>query len=120
MGSPKIDKDILVRKIQGLYGLNKDEKSELMALINRVQYGLTWENRPESIEELLKYKLPYFREITEKRIISDSDNSPNHIIIESDNFPALISLSYAYDEAVDMIYIDPPKSFIPSLCRIAA
>ena len=56
----------------------------------------------------MKQQLPFFREVVEKRITCDTKDAPNHLIIESDNLPALVTLSYTYDKMVDLIYIDPP------------
>ena len=108
MANKTIDKALLVRKIQGLDGLSKEEKSELTELLNRREYGLVWEDKPEDVEELLRVQMPYLKEDTGKRILSDSPDAPNHIIIEGDNYPSLVALSYAYAGKIDVIYIDPP------------
>lgn len=108
MANKTIDKALLARKIQGLDGLSKEEKSALTELINRREYGLVWEDKPEDVEEQLKIQMPYLKEVAEKRIISDEPDAPNHIIIEGDNLSGLASLAYAYAGKINLIYIDPP------------
>lgn len=108
MANKTIDKALLVRKIQGLDGLSKEEKSELTELLNRREYGLVWEDKPENRKEELKVEIPFLIEDTVKRIIGTKEGSPNHIIIEGDNYQALISLYFIYERQIDLIYIDPP------------
>lgn len=108
MTNKKIDLALLARKIQCMDTLSKEEKSELTALINRRHYGLVWKTKPEGIEERLKTQIPYLKEDISRRLLSSAECAPNHIIVESDNYPALIALSYAYAGKVDVIYIDPP------------
>lgn len=38
----------------------------------------------------------------------ESNNYPNHIIIEGDNLEALTTLAYTHEGKIDVIYIDPP------------
>lgn len=108
MTKQKIDKAILARKIQDLKGLSKEEKSELTGLLNRRQYGLVWEDKPEAVEERLRSELPVLKEVKERAIISDDPNAPNHILIEGDNLEALVALTYTHAGKIDVIYIDPP------------
>ena len=78
-------------------------------LNSRKKYGLVWEEKEEAVEELLREKLPVLTEVVEKRIIAkDSENAPNHILIEGDNLHALTALLYTHAEKVDVICIDPP------------
>lgn len=108
MANKSIDKALLTRKIQNLSGLSKEEKSELTELLNRREYGIVWEDKPEAVEEQLKVQLPYLQEDKEKRIVSLSQNAPNHLIIEGDNLSGLVSLSYTHPGRINLIYIDPP------------
>lgn len=105
----KIDKAALASRILSLEGLSSEDKSALLELLNeQKRYGLVWENSPEEVEALLREKLPVLTEDTTKHIPSTDENSPNHIVIEGDNYPALVALQYAYEGKVDVIYIDPP------------
>ena len=104
-----IDKQELIRKVQQLEGLSRDEKSALLGLLrSHKKYGLVWEDKPEDVEERLRDELPILREVKEKFIPSDADDAPNHIIIEGDNLEALTALSYTHEGKIDVIYIDPP------------
>ncbi len=105
----KIDKAALAARILGLEGISSEDKSALLELLSERSYGLYWENSPEEVETLLREKLPVLTEDTTKRILADAtDEVPNHILIEGDNYPALVALQYAYEGKVDVIYIDPP------------
>ncbi len=39
---------------------------------------------------------------------ADSDNYPNHILIEGDNLHALTALSFTHEGKIDVMYFDPP------------
>ncbi len=106
----KIDKAALASRILALEGIAPEDKSALLELLNeQKRYGLVWEDSPEEVEALLREKLPVLTEDTTKRILADTtDEVPNHILIEGDNYPALVALQYAYEGKVDVIYIDPP------------
>ena len=106
----KIDKAALASRILALEGISSEDKSALLELLNeQKRYGLVWEDSPEEVETLLREKLPVLTEDTTKRLLADTtDEVPNHILIEGDNYPALVALQYAYEGKVDVIYIDPP------------
>ena len=101
-------KSQLRRRIKGLEGLTNEERSQLLELLETKTYGLVWENKPENVEEKLKEKLPVLTEVTDKRILSEDRDAPNHILIEGDNLEALTVLAYTYEGKIDLIYIDPP------------
>lgn len=61
---------------------------------------------------------PYLKPID--FICNAPDSDLWHTLIEADNYHALQLLEYLYAGKVDCIYIDPPKSFIPSMCRLSA
>lgn len=104
-----IDKIKLAERIRSIEGLNDEERSALLGLLNESKtYGLVWENKPEAIEERLRTELPVLKEVKSKAIISDNADAPNHIIIEGDNLEALTTLAYTHEGKVDVIYIDPP------------
>jgi adenine-specific DNA-methyltransferase len=104
-----IDKKELAGKIAAVEGLSPEDKSALMDLLNaRKKYGLVWEEKPEDVEIELADKLPVLKEVEEKRIVGESEDSPNHILIEGDNLHALTALQYTHAGKIDVIYIDPP------------
>ena len=104
-----MNKSELRKKILTIEGLTNEEKSALLELLNKEKkYGLVWENKPEDVEERLRDRLPVFKEVKSRAILSDSPDAPNHILIEGDNLEALTALSYTHEGKIDVIYIDPP------------
>lgn len=99
----------LAKKITQLEGLTNEEKASLVELLrSQKKYGLVWEDKPEEIETRLVDELPVLTEVTERAIVSDSPDAPNHILIEGDNLEALTALAYTHEGKIDVIYIDPP------------
>ena len=99
----------LAKKITQLDGLTNEEKASLVELLrSQKKYGLVWEDKPEEIETRLVDELPVLTEVTERAIVSDSPDAPNHILIEGDNLEALTALAYTHEGKIDVIYIDPP------------
>ena len=99
----------LIERVKSLEGLTNDERSALLELLRTEKaYGLVWENKPEDVEERLRDELPVLVEDETKRIISDSPDAPNHVLIEGDNLEALTTLAYTHAGKIDVIYIDPP------------
>ena len=99
----------LIERVRTLEGLTNDERSALLELLRTEKaYGLVWENKPEDVEERLRDELPVLIEDETKRIISDSPDAPNHVLIEGDNLEALTTLAYTHAGKIDVIYIDPP------------
>lgn len=104
-----VDQAALADRIRELPGLDADEKSALLGLLNtRKKYGLVWEDKPENVEEELREKLPVLKEVAERRILSQEPGAPDHILIEGDNLHALTALQYTHAGKIDVIYIDPP------------
>ena len=104
-----INKYELAKKITQLEGLTNEEKASLVELLrSQKKYGLVWEDKPEEIETRLVDELPVLTEVTERAIVSDSPDAPNHILIEGDNLEALTALAYTHEGKIDVIYIDPP------------
>ncbi len=104
-----INKNELAKKINELQGLTNDEKSILVELLRtQKKYGLVWEDKTENVEKRLLEDLPVLTEVKERAIISETPDSPNHILIEGDNLEALTALAYTHGEKIDIIYIDPP------------
>ena len=106
-----MNKKEILDKIKDLEGLNNDEKAFLINLVNtKKKYGLVWEDKPEDVEEELRTKLPVLKEVKERAIVNDTETEhyPNHILIEGDNLHALTALTFTHENAIDVIYIDPP------------
>jgi adenine-specific DNA-methyltransferase len=105
----KIDRAALAATVRDLQGISSEDKTALLELINdQKKYGLVWENKPEDVEEHLREEIPVLREVTDRAIISNDPEAPNHILIEGDNLEALTTLSYTHEGKIDVIYIDPP------------
>ena len=103
----KIDKQALRMKIQEL-DIDNELKSQLLdAVSEKKTFGLVWEEKEEEAQERLRKELPVFVEDESKRIVN-SDDAPNHIVIEGDNLHALTALCYSHEGKFDAIYIDPP------------
>ncbi len=103
------DKIQLLERVRMLDGLTEEERNALLNLIaGHKTYGLVWEDKPETIEQRLASEYPVLTEVRDRAIISDTANSPNHIIIEGDNLEALTTLAYTHEGKIDIIYIDPP------------
>jgi len=80
---------------------------EIKKLKKRKKYGLVWEEKPETVAELCKEKLPVLKEIKNREIKTD-ETKPINILIEGDNFHALSVLNYTSRKSIDVVYIDPP------------
>lgn len=104
-----INRQKLEENLRKIEGLGADERAALLELLHeRKKYGLVWEDKPESVEERLNDELPVLTEVTSRRIMGSTPDSPNHILIEGDNLHALTALTYTHAGKIDMIYIDPP------------
>lgn len=103
-----MNKHELVDKIKELKCLTNEEKSELLQLLRTKKYGLVWEDKPENTEQKLVGNIPVLEEVSERAIISEDVDAPNHVLIEGDNLEALTALSYTHAGKIDIIYIDPP------------
>lgn len=103
------DRIKLIERVQTLDGITDDERAALLGLLRESKtYGLVWEDKPEDVEERLREELPVLTEVSDRAIISDNSDAPNHIIIEGDNLEALSTLAYTHAGKIDVIYIDPP------------
>lgn len=89
---------------------DKDQLIEHIAkLEKRKKYGLVWdeERTKEKFEKDAEGNLPVLKEVKGKAIENNPDK-PTHILIEGDNYHALSVLNYTHENAIDVIYIDPP------------
>ncbi len=103
------DRVNLIKRITEIEGLTDNERSALLGLLRENKtYGLVWENKPEDVEERLRDELPILTEVSDRAIISEDKDAPNHILIEGDNLEALTTLAYTHAGKIDVIYIDPP------------
>lgn len=103
-------------------------KEELIKEIKRIRettYGLVWHRDlpEEKIDilinpdartpsemfpnEMAGKPFPVLKEVKSKAIETDK-NKPANILIEGDNYHSLAVLNFTHQEAVDLIYIDPP------------
>lgn len=109
MAKKHIDRAALIATIRELKELSNEQKSDILQLISeQKKYGLVWEDSPEEVEENLRVNVPVLVEDKDRAIISNTDDAPNHILIEGDNLEALTALSYTHEGKIDVIYIDPP------------
>ena len=72
------------------------------------KYGLVWEEHHELIEEQLKTHNVVLEEVKEREIKLGEPNSPQHLLIEGDNYKALKLLQTTHYGKINVIYIDPP------------
>lgn len=108
------DRRKLIDRVLTLDGITDDERAALLGLLRESKtYGLVWEEKPEDVEERLREELPVLTEVSDRAIISENPDAPNHIIIEGDNLEALSTLAYTHAGKIDVIYIDPPYNIIP-------
>lgn len=84
--------------------------AELEAQIRKLKksnLGLVFEDKQEDVVEQSKSKVPVLKEVVKNRI-DLSDEYPNNLMIEGDNYLALSVLNYTHKKNIDLIYIDPP------------
>jgi adenine-specific DNA-methyltransferase len=89
---------------------DKDQLIEhITKLEKRKKYGLVWdeERTKEKFEKDAEGNLPVLKEVKGKAI-ENNPNKPTHILIEGDNYHALSVLNYTHENAIDVVYIDPP------------
>jgi adenine-specific DNA-methyltransferase len=71
------------------------------------RFGIVFEKRTEDVVEMCKRNMPFLVE-DKSRFIKASNSAPTNILIESDNYYALLVLSCTHKNKIDIIYIDPP------------
>lgn len=93
----KFSKEELIKYIEELQNQLKSEK-----------YGLYWDKTIDKEEAATKCKtqIPIFFRETNKCILSSLGT--NNVLVEGDNYHALLSLQFVMKESIDTIYIDPP------------
>jgi adenine-specific DNA-methyltransferase len=91
----------------------KDLKKEILELkaqirkLKKNNLGLVFEDKTEDVVEQSKSKVPVLKEVVKNRI-DLSEEFPNNLMIEGDNYLALSVLNYTHKKNIDLIYIDPP------------
>jgi len=91
----------------------KDLKKEILELkaqirkLKKNNLGLVFEDKSEDVVEQSKSKVPVFKEVVKNRL-DLSEEYPNNLMIEGDNYLALSVLNYTHKKNIDLIYIDPP------------
>lgn len=104
---------------------SKEELIKELRRIKETKYGLVWHrnlpeekidilinpdaNTPSEMfpNEMAGRPFPILKEVKGKEINSDR-NKPINLLIEGDNYHSLAVLNFTHQEAVDLIYIDPP------------
>ena len=88
-------------------------KEQLLEIIEQFEtnkkYGLVWDEEKilEQVVADCQNSIPVLLEITEKAVF-DHQSKTTHILIEGDNYHALMVLAQTHHEKIDLIYIDPP------------
>ncbi len=89
--------EVLKKKKYGLIWDRKNSQEMLDAFVN-------WENMPENFVASV---FPVLKEVASKEIATDK-KKPVNLLIEGDNYHSLAVLNFTHQEAIDVIYIDPP------------
>jgi len=89
--------ETLKKKKYGLVWDKKNSQEMLDAFVN-------WENVPENFTPK---QFPVLKEVKNKEIENDKAK-PVNLLIEGDNYHSLAVLNFTHQNAVDVIYIDPP------------
>lgn len=104
---------------------SKDELVKELKRIKETTYGLVWHRdvpqekidvlinsdarTPEEMfaNEVAGKPFPVLKEVKGKEVVSNKEDQ-THILIEGDNYHSLAVLNFTHQEAIDVIYIDPP------------
>ncbi len=104
---------------------SKEELIKELRRIKETKYGLVWHRDlpEEKIDilinpdahtpsemfpnEMAGKPFPVLKEVETKEIATDS-SKPVNFLIEGDNYHSLAVLNFTHQEAIDLIYIDPP------------
>ncbi|MDY2919359.1 MAG: site-specific DNA-methyltransferase, partial [Anaerococcus sp.] len=81
--------------------------SKIETALTEKKYGLVWEEHEEEVDEQLVHNIPVFREVEDKKIVSD-ENADFNFLLEGDNLHSLKLLEKTHKGKIDVIYIDPP------------
>lgn len=104
---------------------SQDELIKELKRIKEITYGLVWHRdvpqekidilinpdarTPEEMfaNEVAGKPFPVLKEVKGKEVVSNKEDQ-THILIEGDNYHSLAVLNFTHQEAIDVIYIDPP------------
>lgn len=86
---------------------SREQLLEKIRQLEKLRYGLVWEEKLEDVAEQCEQQLPVLCEETSKEISLD-ENKPTNILIEGDNYNSLYTLNFTHKRKIDVIYIDPP------------
>lgn len=108
----KLKRDKMLETIAKIKeSIDDDETLKNLSLIEyeltRKKYGLVWEEHEERVDKELKNKIPVFKEVKNKEIVSDPNKNYN-FLLEGDNLHSLYLLEKTHKGNIDFIYIDPP------------
>lgn len=79
------------------------EKIEIA--LTEKKYGLVWEEHEEEVDKQLVHNIPVFREVEERKIVSDEIEGFN-FLLEGDNLHSLKLLEKTHRGKIDVIYIE--------------
>lgn len=84
-------------------------REELIALLkqNTAKKGLAFKTVEDAALDVLRRKLPFFVNDTNRNVIRDLD-APTNLLIEGENLFALMCLVQCKRRKIDFIYLDPP------------
>lgn len=85
----------------------EDLQLQVRELRKKSKFGLVWEDKPDAQVQKVSESIPLIREDVSKRVKS-ADGDTDHILINGDNYHALLVLQSTHLNKVDVIYIDPP------------
>lgn len=86
----------------------KRQINELTAELNsQKKYGLVWDKEkvPENVVLNCISKIPVLAYEPSRSVLKGQENN---ILIEGDNYHALLALNYVAKDSIDVVYIDPP------------
>lgn len=104
---------------------SREELIKELRRIKETKYGLVWhrdlpEGKIDTLintdartpnemfpNEMAGKPFPILKEV-KKREINGDKNKPVNLLIEGDNYHSLAVLNFTHQEAIDLIYIDPP------------
>lgn len=72
------------------------------------KYGLVWEEHEENVDIQMRTHIPIFKEIKEREILGNTNDTNFNFLLEGDNLHSLKLLEKTHKEKIDVIYIDPP------------
>lgn len=87
----------------------KEQLIDKIRHLEKLRYGLVWEDKLEDVAEMCEKELPVLHEVEDREIVTNQPGiAPNNILIEGDNYHSLYSLNFTHRKKIDLIYIDPP------------